>query len=173
MKFKMFLEELEELEQSTDPVEDGPSDEEIQDVIARVREMDDEEIENFAQWLYFELFDEEEEGFEADEVEDMIYSLDKESLDYVSYVLSDDYEDDEDDGDDSDLDDAGVVAERKFFKTRKKALARAKKKNIMKRRIARKKRKRYYRQNKSRLKIKRKVYARKVKRQPNIVRHHR
>ena len=66
-----------------------------------------------------------------------------------------------------------TIDEVRYFKTRKRQLNRAKKKNISQRKRDKKLRKRYYRKNKAKMKRKNKLYRKKVKRQPNRVKRHR
>ena len=238
MKFKDFYESTQ-----TGDVQTGTKSK-ISQIITTVQSMDDDEFENFAEWLYHLVTGKDDYDFDRDEIIELINDLDSESLDYVYYVLSDEYEDDEDDDidnddyldddddyldDDDDIeekigwenaekannvlfdilesdgynvkksgansleikDESGIIGtivfdptlkestedskinERKFFKTRKVQLDRAKKKNILQRRKDKKDRKKYYRKNKAKIKIKNKRYRRKVKRNPNMVKTHR
>lgn len=65
------------------------------------------------------------------------------------------------------------VTERKFFKTRKRQIDKAKKTDKSKRKIKKRDAKVYYRRNKAKIKKNQKIRRRKVKARPSLVRRHR
>lgn len=155
------------------------------EIIQIVDQMDSDELEDFGQWLYAEIYDEDSEEFTKEEVIEMVNELDSESLDYVLYMLSNDFEDDEDfeadDVKDDDVEDdeddekyfEKCLDEKRFFKIKKSALNRAKKINVAQRRKDKKAAKLNYRKHRAKIKLQNKKYAKKVKRNPNAVRTHR
>jgi len=165
MKFKQFILEME----GNDPDMISNNKKNIIDVL---NQMDDDEIDDFGYWIYTNLYDDgqENEGvFNKNEVIEMLNMLDADDLDYIW-----DYMNDEDDiVDNVDTHTALDVTEKKFFKKKKIQLDREKKQDRAARRKAKKQRHKDYKKHKAQIKIKHKKYLRKVKRNPNLVRHHR
>jgi len=65
------------------------------------------------------------------------------------------------------------ITERKYFKTKKREIDRAKKRDKVNRLKQKRLRKKYYKRNKAKIKRKQKLYQRKAKRRPTMVKTHR
>ena len=168
MKFKQFL-EMEGVPEKDPSMVNALSD--IKKILAT---MSEDEIDEFGEWLYNAMYDDgdeydgDEDEFDLAEVEEMINSLNSDDLNYVYDMLISDV----------DVDDTGIghtegITEKKFFKKRKNILNREKKKDIVQRRKDRIQRRKDYKKYKGKIKRKQAKYGRRVKRNPNIVRHHR
>jgi len=182
MKFKDFINEMEGVAE-TDPNVESP----LSKIKVILNTMNKYEINDFGEWLYDSIYDEDyddlddddfddENAFTLDEVIELVSSLDSEDLNYVYDVLKNSYDLDDDDiadvgaGNTEDYDD---ITEVKYFKKRKRVLDREKKHDIAQRRKDRKKRHLEYKRHKAKILRKQKFYRRKVKRNPNMVRRHR
>ena len=190
MKFKTYLKEMEGVPEQDPNVVNA-----LSDIKKIINTMSSDEINNFGSWLYDSIYDDGDEydnyedddydSFDLDEVIEMVISLDSDDIQYVRDVLVDANELDDDEiantgvgNVESDYDydddyDDDEITEKKFFKVRKRQLDREKKHNISQRRKDKKLRRREYRKNRAKIRRKQAKYRRKVKRNPNMVRHHR
>lgn len=137
-----------------------------------------------------------EENITKDDLISFINDLSDEEASDVGYLLmsilqgdeSEDSEDEEDDmeDDEEDYDYEGEMSEaelkvyqdlpleeKEFFKTRKRQLAIAKKVNRLEKRKIARKMKKLYKKNKAKIKIKARLYRKRVQRAPNRVKSHR
>jgi hypothetical protein len=115
---------------------------------------------------------EEEAGFTTSDIIEILPELDEEELDIVGECIMGILEDEEVEDIDMDMGVSEILDEKKFFKTKKRELNREKKKDKAQKKRDAKKRKMYYRKNKAKIKRKGKLYNKKVKRNPNMVRRH-
>ena len=115
--------------------------------------------------------EEYQEDFSVQDIKEILDELSQDELNDVGECIIDLIYDPEFDLDD--MEESEEISEKKYFGTRKREIDRNKKKNIAKRKLDKKARKRYYKKNRAKLKRKNKLYRKKVKRQPNIVRKHR
>jgi len=185
MKFKKFINEMEGVSE-IDPNVESP----LSKIKVILNTMNKYEINNFGEWLYDSIYDEdfddlddddydEDNAFTLDEVIELVSSLDSDDLNYVYNTLVNSYGLDDDDiadagaGNTEDYDDDNNITEKKYFKKRKSVLDREKKHDIAQRRKNRKQRHLEYKRHKAKILRKQKLYRRKVKMNPNIVKTHR
>lgn len=118
-----------------------------------------------------------EPDFEVYTKEDLIEFVneltDEEAEDLAGFIMDELYDESEDDEDEDEDYEDDEMSEKKFFKTKKRELNRAKKVDRADRRKLARDMKKYYKKNKAKIKVKASRYRKKTKRNPNMVKTHR
>lgn len=111
--------------------------------------------------------------FTKDDIIEMLEYLEPDEIQELGeYIVELTYEEDWDDEIEDEMDES-TINEKKYFDKKMSVVNREKKIDKATKRKKAKERKRWYKKNKAKIKRKQKLYRRKVKRQPNLVRHHR
>lgn len=144
----------------------------IKDIELILTQMSSDEINEFGEWLYSEIFEDEDfdEDFDIDEVMELLNNIPQEDLEYVYFMLQDIVEDDIEDFDNGDVvEDISRFTAKNMNKAKKKfsltksqlrAQKAKRKKDNRKNKAARKAN---YRKNKVKIKRYNKAYNKAVK----------